>query len=439
MKNKAQLPADFARTLRDLYTSRDPRLGPTIKAAQAKGWAYALLGSALELTAVRARQIGLKETGHEPVNVPEPAPGAPGDIIDKPRLSPEQIDLLRSLRDDAFSLESGSKRADRLRAEEELDDALAEQWLRGVSFQDLADELNFSDPSPVQRRVFQAQARNVEAATTISKATIRERERERRDEEIAYKNYFDALLAVRTSTLRTKNLRALEDLPGVDGELWRVQCKFCNRVWRMPSDKLRACPHKGAGDGGMPPAPRPAPAKRSPATPPPPVEEMTLHVAGRPAQPADLPRRYALLFRARNGQWAVAVQSSQHPHDDYYDDMLRSPLAYFASYLGVGDDAPVEEAVQQLGATGWAVTDTTWHADPLTKWGAMQLLTAQVTSPLVTEYVIGREILGSEGQAPHLLARNHLKRRRIRPVGMCHDSKGKKWRVYYRAECANAR
>jgi hypothetical protein len=158
--NGAALPADFARTLRELYASGDPRLGPTMKAANEHGWTFALLGSALELTGNRARQISMKNAGNEPVaDIPEPVPGAPTTADEPSRLTPEETELLRALCDDAFSLKAGIKPADRLQAEEKLDDALAEQWLRGVPFQHLADELNFPDPAHVQGRVFQAWTR----------------------------------------------------------------------------------------------------------------------------------------------------------------------------------------------------------------------------------------------------------------------------------------
>jgi hypothetical protein len=90
----------------------------------------------------------------------------------------------------------------------------------------------------------------------------KERQRERRADEAANKQFLDALLAVRTRTLGTKNLRALEDHPGVEGELWWVECKYCGRKWHIPEDKLRACPHKGTGDEGAPPSPEPTPKRR---------------------------------------------------------------------------------------------------------------------------------------------------------------------------------
>jgi hypothetical protein len=161
--NGAELPVDFVRTLRDLYASRDPRLGPTMKAAHEHGWTFALLGDALELTRTRARQISVKAAGAAPVaNIPEPVPGPSTSADEEPRLPPEETERLRALCDDAFSLKAGIKAADRRQAEEKLDDALAEQWLRGVSFQHLADELNFPDPNRVQYRVFRARTRTIE-------------------------------------------------------------------------------------------------------------------------------------------------------------------------------------------------------------------------------------------------------------------------------------
>ncbi|MFE7057172.1 hypothetical protein ACFVAO_18390 [Streptomyces californicus] len=69
---------DFTRTLRSLHAAGDPRLGPTLKTAQSKGWSYAVLGEALELSRERVRQIAVKPTGHSPVqDIPDPAPGAP--------------------------------------------------------------------------------------------------------------------------------------------------------------------------------------------------------------------------------------------------------------------------------------------------------------------------------------------------------------------------
>jgi len=131
-----------------------------MKAAHEHGWTFALLGNALELTGGRARQISMKNAGNEPVaDIPEPVPGAPTTVDEAPRLTPEETGRLRALCDDAFSLKTGIKPADRLQAGEKLDDALAEQWLRGVSFQHLADELNFPEPTYVQGRVFEARTR----------------------------------------------------------------------------------------------------------------------------------------------------------------------------------------------------------------------------------------------------------------------------------------
>ncbi|MFD8609369.1 hypothetical protein [Streptomyces sp. NPDC059631] len=90
------------------------------------------------------------------------------------------------------------------------------------------------------------------------------REHQRQQAEAAERRRYDALVAVRTRTLSTKNLRALEPHPGTEGVFWWVQCKYCDRSWHMREDKLRACPHKGTGDEGAPPPPvKPAPKKRT--------------------------------------------------------------------------------------------------------------------------------------------------------------------------------
>ncbi|MGW3144853.1 hypothetical protein ACWDG1_09260 [Streptomyces sp. NPDC001177] len=103
----------------------------------------------------------------------------------------------------------------------------------------------------------------------------KERERERRADEAADKRFLDALLAVRTRTLGTKNLRALEDHPGVEGELWWVECKYCGRKWHMREDKLKACPHKGTGDEGAPSSPEPPKKRRTKTERPAGSEEKT--------------------------------------------------------------------------------------------------------------------------------------------------------------------
>jgi hypothetical protein len=97
----------------------------------------------------------------------------------------------------------------------------------------------------------------------LSPCEHKERQRQQRAEEAAEQRFRDALLAVRMRTLGTKNLRALEDHPGVEGERWWVECKFCGRKWHMLEDKLRACPHKGTGDEGAPPSPEPTPRRRA--------------------------------------------------------------------------------------------------------------------------------------------------------------------------------
>ncbi|MGW2845393.1 hypothetical protein ACWC5G_10555, partial [Streptomyces sp. NPDC001274] len=88
-------------------------------------------------------------------------------------------------------------------------------------------------------------------------------ERQRKIEETLEKEYYDALVVVRTGNLETKNLRAREPHPRAEGAPWWVECRYCGRTWHMKEDRLRACPHKGTGDEGAPPPPvKPAPKKR---------------------------------------------------------------------------------------------------------------------------------------------------------------------------------
>ena len=149
--NGAALPADFARVLRSLYIFEDPRLGPTMKAANERGWSFALLGKALELTDSRARQIALKESGHEPVpDIPE---SVTGSAADRPHLAPEQITQLLALADIVNSLKAGTGLAEKARAGQELDEALLESWIAGVPFDYHADDLGFILDS-VTKRVF---------------------------------------------------------------------------------------------------------------------------------------------------------------------------------------------------------------------------------------------------------------------------------------------
>lgn len=151
-QNVRGLPTDFARVLRRLYICADPQLGPTMKAANDKGWSYALLGDALELTGGRARQIALKESGHDPVpDVPEPVPGG---TTDRPHLAPEQVARIRSLAALMNPLKEGIGHAERSRVEREFDDALVDRWIDGVTVRQLADDLGFVFDS-VKVRVIQ--------------------------------------------------------------------------------------------------------------------------------------------------------------------------------------------------------------------------------------------------------------------------------------------
>ena len=166
----AVLPADFARTLRDLYASGDPRLGPTMKAAHERGWSFTLLGKTLELTGGRSRQIALKDSGHEPVpDIPEPVPSS---AADRPHLVPEQITQIRALANIVNSLKPGTGLAEKARAERELDNALLESWIDGVSFEYLADDLGFILDN-VRGRVFgRARSRKEDFEEQPTRATL---------------------------------------------------------------------------------------------------------------------------------------------------------------------------------------------------------------------------------------------------------------------------
>ena len=95
-------------------------------------------------------------------DIPEPVPGTPTTADEVPRLAPEETERLRALCNDALSSKAVKVAdrpqafADHLQAQEDLNAALAEQWLRGVSSQRLADELNFLARDKVVGRVLQA-------------------------------------------------------------------------------------------------------------------------------------------------------------------------------------------------------------------------------------------------------------------------------------------
>ncbi|WP_103528948.1 hypothetical protein [Streptomyces sp. SM12] len=58
------LPSDFTATLRALHARRDPRLAPTLAAAQADGWTFQALGEAIGVTRERVRKIA-RDKPHE--------------------------------------------------------------------------------------------------------------------------------------------------------------------------------------------------------------------------------------------------------------------------------------------------------------------------------------------------------------------------------------
>ncbi|MFE9461732.1 hypothetical protein [Streptomyces californicus] len=100
--------------------------------------------------------------------------------------------------------------------------------------------------------------------TKLKPCQHKKREQQHQEAVASEQRLYDALVAVRTRALSTKNLRALEPHPGIEGTLWWVECKHCGRKWHMKEDHLRACPHKGSGDAGAPlPPAKPVPKKRT--------------------------------------------------------------------------------------------------------------------------------------------------------------------------------
>ncbi|MFF3730869.1 hypothetical protein ACFYXM_11235 [Streptomyces sp. NPDC002476] len=238
---------------------------------------------------------------------------------------------------------------------------------------------------------------------------------------------------VSTYTLSEKNLRAIEDIPE-PGEPWWVQCKFCGRVWHMPEDRLRACPHKGDGDPGHPPLPEPAKKRTVKAsTAPPSADEMTV-LPG-------LVGRHAYLIED-NGRWSLRVSRyAQAPELDSWTLLLHVPL----------DEPSTEAAEKHLREAGWTITphrergwgetrQVRWSEPPQKKWPAGQAsLYAEVTSPLLTEYAVGRDVLGSQARKPEITARNFLKRTRTEAAGTGRDAQGRTWDLYLRTEVEAAR
>ncbi|MFJ1900475.1 hypothetical protein [Streptomyces sp. NPDC088115] len=259
--------------------------------------------------------------------------------------------------------------------------------------------------------------------TKLKPCEHKQREQQRRYEEYVYQSYYKVLVEVRTEKLQTKNLRALEALPGVEGELWWVQCKFCNRVWHMRSDKLRACPHKGAGDPGHPPLPAPAARKqKAPSAPPPAVADMT--VQGR----VD---RHAYVVEV-DGQWDLRV--SRYPNVPE----IGSSHCLFHALLPEGSPEAAEE---QLRASGWEISGEWsrphrlgWVSGSFVRYAEVSgFLYAEVKSPLLTEYVIAQDILGSVARKPELTAQRFLKRHHIDSAA---DGirQGTTWPLYFQAE-----
>jgi hypothetical protein len=252
-----------------------------------------------------------------------------------------------------------------------------------------------------------------------------DRERKRAAEEAAARQYRNAVLTVRRHKLATKNLLAMEAYPG-EGERWWVMCRYCHRMWHMPEDDLRACPHKGDSDPGHPALPesvKPKPKRPAKPTPEPPaVEEMTL-LPG-------MVGRHAYLVEA-DGRWSVRVgRYAEVPGLDDWTLLLHAPLA----------EPTPEAAEEQLRAAGWAVDSRGWRDALRVEWAAVHASRyAEVTSPLLTEYAVGRDVLGSQALKPDSLARTFVKRTRTEPAGQGRDSQGRVWPLYWRAEVEAAR
>lgn len=251
-----------------------------------------------------------------------------------------------------------------------------------------------------------------------------ERARQKQAAEAAERRAADHL-AYRNSQLKTKNLRALEPLPDEDGALWLVACKYCNRTWQMPEDRLRACPHKGAGGGVYNPEPTKSPAQ--PSTQPPAVDDMT------PVASLET-RRYAVLKLRFGHRWTLAVSPDQFLLN------VNAPSYQQSMHQSLNAEMPetaVRQAEQLLREAGWAV-DGEW-AETFDSAGAAYRWVAVTTEEVVTAYVLGREILKSESQKPDVPAKAFAKRAGLRRAGTMRDSQDRTWSVYLRAEAEGAR
>ncbi|ACX71179.1 hypothetical protein pZL12.102c [Streptomyces phage ZL12] len=435
-KGGVHLPIEFAATLRALRRAGDYRLGPTIAAAHQVGWTYQLLADETGFVIERARQLASRDTqGYDPLPVPAvPAPEA------RPR--PKRPAGAEFTAGDAAALRAlDAKGRDR----PEFLSALENHWTRGVSRARLAEVLGLDEykvgslitmhQKTVERAEFgrplsreeAARAKQLEnEAYARSKAWMVQekaqgRQRAAQEERDAY--YHRMFVEERMVKLAALHLRALEGHPG-KGKRWWVQCRICGRPWHMAENNLRACLHEGAGDPGRPPLPEPETPRLRVSPPPPSAAEMTLtENVGRAAYVIEV-----------DGQWVLRVgryRSVPPPGSDNL--LLHAPLP--------GPSA--EAAEQHLHGQGWTVGPAGWSQPATVAWSGeggdgftdgAGVLYAEVFSPVLTEYEVGRDVLGSVARKPEITGRNFLKRHRIPSSATGRDSQGKTWDLYLRAE-----
>ncbi|MFE9252884.1 hypothetical protein [Streptomyces sp. NPDC007088] len=433
-----RLPLEFVATLRALYRAGDSQLAPTLAAAHEAGWTYRILGSAIGLTGNRIMQIVRKNHTGTAFPVPALPPRNPRPHSKRrpaAELKPGQVEGLLVVAAEAEG-DHGALRA-----------AVHDHWARGVPRARLAevleiDELTVETYLAEQREVVEetfrrppsrdevARAEQVErqlyaqlSEATKAKAKADKIARVREGKAAKRPLPAPSLRPKRLATLATKNLRPLEGYPG-EGKRWWVQCKFCDRIWHMPVERLRACPHKGTGDPGHPPLPV---VKRrvetSPA--PPPVAEMSItdHI-GRIA--------YVVVV---DGQWGLRVtQYPGVPQLGSHRMLLYAPLP--------GPSANVAE--ERLRDKGWTVGPDGWAKPVTLGWsveGGMERfadaeagsLHARVFSPLLTVYEVGRDMLGSQARKPEVTGGNFLKRHKIQSAATGHVGQ-RSWDLYHRAE-----
>lgn len=435
-KGGVHLPVEFAATLRALRRTGDFRLGPTIAAAHKAGWTYQLLADETGFAIEQARQLANRDAkGYEPLPVPEvPVP--------EPRPRPKRPAGARFTPDDAAALRAlDAKGRDR----PAFLSVLQDHWVRGVPRARLAEVLGLDEymvgslitmhQKAVEREEFgrplsreeTARAKQLESEAYadsqawMTREKAQSRQRVAQEEHDAY--YHRMFVEERMVKLVTLHLRALEGHPG-KGERWWVQCRTCGRPWHMPEDKLRACPHEGTGDPGHPPLPEPEKPRVKVSPPPPSAAEMTLTKnVGRAAYVIEV-----------DGQWVLlVVRYRSVPQMDSDALLLHAPLP----------GPSVEAAEEHLRGRGWTTGPAGWSQPLTVAWSGeggesftdgAGVLYAEVFSPVLTEYEVGRDVLGSVARKPEVTGRNFLKRHRIPSSATGRDSQGKAWDLYLRAE-----